>query len=109
MNHSMEDMLMGIDNAMPKAEQIGEYLEAKEIQTNELKVGDTVFVQEFDGKFIKHKVMGFGSDTVVNGQNVSGLPYVDMYGDYFSYAENINNYIRTETVRVVEEVADTEE
>lgn len=109
MNHDMEDMLMGIDTAMPKAEQIGEYLEAKEIPADEVKVGDTVFVQEFDGKFIKHKVMGFGSNEFVNGTNVNGLPYVDLYGDYFSYDKNINNYIRTETVRVAEEVVDTEE
>ena len=53
--------------------------------------------------------MGFGDCEIINGTNVGNMPFVDMYGDYFSYAENINNYIRTETVRVVEEVADKEE
>ena len=47
--------------------------------------------------------MGFGRDELVNGTNVNGLPYVDLYGDYFSYDKNINNYIRTETVKVAEE------
>lgn len=109
MNYSMEDMLMSIDTAMPVNEQIGEYIQAKEIPMEDLKVGDTVFIQEYDGKFIKHKVMGFGKDEYRNGTNVSGLPYVDLYGDYFSYDKNINNYIRTETVKVVEENTDTEE
>ena len=109
MNHAMEDMLLAIDNAMPENEQIKDYLEAKEIPTNEVKVGDTVVVMDWDGKIFKQHVMGFGGDKFVNGTNVSGLPYVDMYGDYFEHSENINNYIRTETVRVAEEVADTEE
>ena len=109
MNYSMEDMLMSIDTAMPVNEQIGEYIQAKEIPMEDLKVGDTVFIQEYDGKFVKHKVMGFGKDEYRNGTNVSGLPYVDLYGDYFSYNENINNYIFTETVKVAEENTDTEE
>ena len=107
MNHSMEDMLMAIDTAMPKDEQIGEYIEAKEIPMKELKVGDTVAVMDYNGKVMKHHVMGFGSDTFVNGTNVSGKPYIDGYGDYFNYDKNINNYILTETVRVIE--ADTED
>ena len=54
MEYDMDEMLLEIDAAMPEKEQIGEYLKAKEIPTEELKVGDTVFVKEFDGKFIKH-------------------------------------------------------
>lgn len=100
MNYSMEDMLLSIDEAMPEAEQIGEYLQAKEVSTEKLKVGDTVFIKEFNEKFVKHKVMGFGKDEFVNGTNVNGLPYVDLYGDYFNYDKNINNYIHTNTVRV---------
>lgn len=102
MNYSMEDMLLSIDEAMPEAEQIGEYLQAKEVSTEKLKVGDTVFIKEFNEKFVKHKVMGFGKDEFVNGTNVNGLPYVDLYGDYFNYDKNINNYIHTDTVRVTE-------
>ena len=107
MEYDMDEMLLEIDAAMPEKEQIGEYLKAKEIPTEELKVGDIVFIKEFDGKFIKHNVMGFGTDKLVNGMNMIGKPYVDLYGDYFSYDKNINNYIVSETVRVAE--ADTEE
>lgn len=109
MNHDMEDMLMAIDKAMPENERLGEYLTAKEIPTAELKVGDTVFIKNsFDAQFIKHKVMGFGDDKFVNGTNVKGVPYVDLYGDYFTYGNNINNYIRTETVKVAEAVVEEE-
>lgn len=110
MNHAMEDMLMEIDEAMPKDEQIGEYIKAKEILATEVKIGDTVILMDYDGKVSKHNVVGFGSgNTFVNGTNVSGLPYVDAYGDYFSHNKNINNYIRTETVRIVKQVVDAEE
>ena len=102
MNHDMEDMLLAIDKAMPEAEQIGEYLKAKEIPTEDLKIGDTVVIMDYNGKVLKQHVMGFGDCETINGTNVGNMPYVDLYGDYFGYAENINNYIRTKTVRVVE-------
>ena len=102
MEYDLEEMLLEIDKAMPEQEQIGEYLQAKEMSTEDLNVGDTVFIQEYDGKFVKHKVMGFGREELVNGTNVYGKPYVDMWGDYFHYDKNINNYILTKTVRVVE-------
>lgn len=103
MEYDLEEMLMEIDNRMPKDEQIGEYLKAKEIPTEDLKVGDTVFIKEYNEKFVKHQVMGFGSEERVNGTSVCGKPYVDLYGSYFSYDKNINNYIFTDTVRVVTE------
>ena len=104
-NYDMDDMLMEIDIAMPESEQIGEYLKAKEIPTSEVKVGDTVLIMDYNGKVLKCHVMGFGKDEFRNGMNVNGVPYVDLYGDYFSCDKNINNYICTKTVKVVE--ADT--
>ena len=104
MNHNMEDMLMGIDVAQPKDEQLGEYLTAKEIPTENLKIGDTVILVNYDGKTEKYHIMGFGDCEVVNGTNVGNKPFVDKYGDYFNYANNINNYIFTDTVKVVDEV-----
>ena len=104
MNYELEEMLLEIDKCMPDDEQIGEYLKAKEIPTEELKVGDVVFIREHNEKFTKHKVMGFGEDEYVNGTNVGGKPYVDLYGnEYGDYSWNINNYIHTQTVRVVKE------
>ena len=103
MEYEMEEMLLEIDNRMPEDEQIGEYLKAKEIPTEDLKVGDTVFIKEFNEKFVKHQVMGFSREELVNGTAVYGKPYVDLYGDYSHYEQNINNYILTQTVRVVKE------
>lgn len=110
MNYDLEEMLMDIDGCMPEGEQLGEYITAKEIPTSEVKFEDTVIIMDYNGKVSKHKVMGFGEDGYVNGTNVKGLPFMDMYGnDYFDYSENINNYIRTETVKVVKKSVDTEE
>lgn len=101
MNYKLEDMLVQIDKCMPKEEQLGDYLKAKEIPINEVKVGDTVYIMDFDGKVLKHKVMGFGKDEYQNGTNVNGMPYVNLYKDSDGrYDWNINNYIRTKTVRV---------
>ena len=101
-NYKLEDMLMDIDKAMPKDEQIGEYLKAEEIPTKEVKVGDTVILMDYNGKVEKNKVMGFGTKDWVNGFNANGMPYVNLYGDKErGYDWNCNNYIRTKTVRVV--------
>lgn len=103
MNYDMEDMLMAIDEAMPVKEQIREYLKAKEIPISDVKIGDTVILMDYDGKVEKHKVVGFGADEFVNGTKINGMPYVDKYGDkYGDCSHNINNYIHTKTVKVVE-------
>ena len=104
MRYELENMLMDIDKSMPEGEQIGEYLKAKEIPASEVKVGNTVIVLDYNGNVAKHKVMGFGKDEFRNGTNVNGMPYVNLYGDdNGNYDWNINNYICTEMVRVVNE------
>ena len=104
MEYDLNEMLMEIDEAMPKKEQIGEYLNAKEIPVSEVKIGDTVLILDYNGNVNKHKVMGFGTKDWLNGMNVNGVPYVDLYGDNErSYDWNCNNYIRTETVRVIKD------
>lgn len=103
MNYKLEDMLMDIDESMPKDEQLGEYLKAKEIPTSEVKIGDNVLLMDYNGKVEKHKVMGFGTKDWVNGFNANGVPYVDLYGDgEKGYDWNCNNYIHTKTVRIAE-------
>ena len=100
MEYDLEDMLIEIDKRMPVKEQIGEYLQAREIPVEELQVGDVVYIKEYNEKLVKHRVMGFGCDKFVNGTNVNNMPYVDLYGNTDGYDWNINNYIRTKTVRV---------
>lgn len=96
--YELDLMLKSIDNKQPKHMQLGELLEAEEVDTKDLKIGDIVFIQGWEG-YEKHKVVGFGDDTVINGTNVKGLPYVDKYGN--DYSENINNYVTTEKIRKV--------
>lgn len=59
-----------------------------------MSIGDIVYVHDaLRGTYSKHKVMGFQD----------GVPFVDKYGDEErGYAWNGNNYIRANTVRLVE-------
>ena len=90
-------------NFMPIDEQLGEALDAVEVPTTSLQIGDEVFMEDFYGKYEKFKVIGFGEDRYVNGQNVNGIPYVNRYdhNDENDYTWNVNNYVRTETVLAV--------
>lgn len=99
--YDLTEMLLEIDECQPEQQRLGEeFITALVVPTSELKIGDIVFVNVFDG-YRRYKVVGFGEDTMVNGTNVKGMPYVDLYGNIADgYAWNINNYIRTETARV---------
>ena len=94
-NHDRAEMLQAIDSAQPEHVRLGKVLEAEEIDAKDLEVGDTVFVNWFDG-YREAMVIGFGEDRVCNGTNVKGLPMTDMYG-----AGNVNTYIKTEKVRAI--------
>lgn len=98
--HPLELMLKAIDKKQPKHMQLGELLDAEEVNIEDLEIDDEVFIQDYEG-YSKCKVIGFGEDKVVNGTNVKGMPYVNMYENDGTYTENPNNYIRTEKVRKV--------
>ena len=100
-SYDLQDMLLKIDESQPLKQQLGDYLKTNEVPTNTVAIGDTVYLMKFDGKVEKCKVVGFGEDTFVNGTEVLGLPYVDKYLNNGVYSENINNYIRSENVRLV--------
>ena len=99
--HDLIDMLIAIDQAQPKKEQLGaDFILAEERPTSKLRVGDVVYIQDYSETYEKHTIAGFG-DGVVNGRDMSGVPYIEKYGDETrGYKWNCNNYIRTETVRV---------
>lgn len=102
--YDLDDMLRRIDMAQPTSQQLGSYLYADTARTRDLSVGDKVYMQKFDGTYSKHTVVGIAeAGTVVNGTDVSGLPYVDLFGsESEGYGWNINNYIRDATVRIAE-------
>ncbi len=98
-NYDLQEMLVDIDANQPEDEQFGEMLLCNEVPVSELKVGDTIYFREIDEKYYKHKIVGIGENKIVKGENVNGVPYVDVYSQPNGYASNINNYIRTDTVR----------
>lgn len=103
-NHDLTEMLIAIDKAQPASEQFGEdFFRAAEISIEDVKLGDMVYLfNEIECKYEKLEVVGFGELPYVNGVPALNKPYVKRYGDEESgYAWNCNNYIRTDTVRVV--------
>lgn len=101
--YDLIEMLCSIDDAQPEEERLThEYIMAEEVEPSELKIGDQVFCMAFDGKVATHTIVGIGvNGKMCNGHDVSGVPYVNTYGDNSdAIADNINNYIR-EKVRVV--------
>ena len=88
--YDLDEMLHEIDVRQPLTERLGDFLDGVETDISEVKIGDTVFVQNYNGDYEKYKVVGIGEDKVVNGRNVLGIPYVDKWG---SGPDNPNNYI----------------
>lgn len=96
--YSLEEMLQAIDEAQPVSQQLGGYLKAEEVPVSELKVGDKIYVSRWKGEVHLLEIKGFGEDVFVNGTNVKGLPYVELYS---TGRANPNNYIYDKTVRRV--------
>ena len=96
--YDLNDMLLSIDEAQPEKDRIGALLKSYTVPTSELKIGDKVIFQDWNGEIKTATVIGFGGDTVVNGQDVNGKPYMDLYSSGYP-EQNINNYILTETAR----------
>ena len=102
--YDLNKMLLAIDERQPKREQLGkELILAKEVLVSKLKVGDMVFMQEYDGNYEKCEVMGFGEDKYINGCDVKDIPYVKLYDHDGDYSWNINNYVLDKVVRVINE------
>lgn len=104
-NYDLIDMLLEIDNAQPVGERLGaDFITAEEVKTSELKIGDIVYVEGFECNYSQRRIVGFG-DGIVNGSDMTGVPYIDLYGDENrGYAWNCNNYIRTDTVKIAKAV-----
>ena len=97
--YNLKEMLMDIDETQPIRSQFGkDFFKAKEVSTKSLGIGDVVYVyDQLRTTCSKHKVVGFKD----------GVPFVDKFGDENrGYAWNSNNYINTDTVRLVEKGED---
>lgn len=97
--YNLKEMLMDIDEAQPIRSQFGkDFFKAKEVSTKSLGIGDVVYVYDrWRETHSKHKVVGFKD----------GVPFIDKFGDEkMGYAWNANNFINTDTVRLVEKGED---
>ena len=98
-SYNVDDMLEEIDIRQPLGDQLGkQFLSAKEVKRSQIETGDKVYVYGLSGNYDLCEVCGFGRG-VVNGRDVTGVPYVGLYGDDF--AKNINNYLLDDIYRVV--------
>lgn len=102
-NHDQQEMIVEIDAAQPKNEQLGEkFLKAASVKTTSLVVGDHVFVRdELDCTYSEFEVVGIGEDRYVNGHKVLGVPFVNRFGDDGDFSRNINNYLLKDSYRLV--------
>ena len=99
--YDITDMLCYIDNSMPANEQLGEdYIRADIVNTDTLKIGDKVYMKNYDDKAEIHTVVGIAT----NGPCHKTGPYVDLYDhEDDGYSWNANNYIHDKTVRKVKD------
>ena len=88
-NYDLNEMLETIDEAMPEQERITDFLKAEE--TDLVERGDKIVFMDWNGQVAKAEVIGFGEDKWVNGTNVKGVPYVNLYGE--KHENHINNYL----------------
>ena len=103
-DYPKEDMMLEINNSMPKEEQIPAGLIRSallgKVKATDLQIGERIYVQDGGGNWEVFKIIGFGEDEWVNGHNVKGIPYFDKYGHG---KENINNYVLDDYVYSAEQ------
>ena len=98
--YDLNEFLCGIDECMPVREQLGkDYILADIVPVEDLKVGDKVYIQEWDGKVSVHTILGFG----IHRNHTKIEPYVDLYDHEGDWTWNSNNFITDKYVRKVKE------
>lgn len=98
-DYDFKEMLHAFDNSMPEDLRLGEYLDAEEIPVADVRIGDMVWMREFDCGYKPYEVIGFGSGKS-NGTDMTGIPYVRRYDHDGDYSWNSNNYVREATCRI---------
>lgn len=97
-SYELDEMLLLIDSKMPEEEQIRPLILSKEIPVSELKLGDTIIgLESYSGNCYEAVVIGFLEENRFGKEK--GTPYINRYGN--DYINNINNYITSETVRIL--------
>jgi len=102
--YPLNEMLESIDERQPAEEQLGAYLMAEEVDAADLKVGDEVYIRDWDGNVKIVTILDFGDGRIVNGYDTTGLPYANIVGGNLG-KDNCNNYIRDKRVKIAKRVA----
>lgn len=97
--YDFDEMLHSFDDAMPENLRIGDYIDAIEIPTSEVRLGDEVYMREGESGWNVYPVIGFGNGRC-NGYDMTGVPYVERYDHDGDYSWNCNNYVRTDKCRI---------
>ncbi|MBQ9002256.1 MAG: hypothetical protein IJ131_10985 [Eggerthellaceae bacterium] len=95
--YDFAEMLRAFDKRMPEEERLGEYLDAIEVPTSELQLGEQVWTRDFEG-LQSFPVVGFGGEDAGFGK--AGKPYVANYDHDGDYSWNPNNYVDGDTCRI---------
>jgi hypothetical protein len=85
--YPLNEVLEAIDEKQPKHMQLGDILKAKKTKVSNLNIGDSVLYSSFDGQSMQ-KIVGFGTDRIINGYKVLGIPYTAKYKE-----DNPNAYV----------------
>lgn len=104
--HDLKEMLIQIDESQPVDVQLGkDFLNSDIVNIKDLKIGDKVFYfDNLKNTYSIQTVIGIPKEknTIKNGHNVYGIPYVDKYNHEGDYSWNINNYLYDiDTIRVI--------
>lgn len=91
-------MLLAIDASQPEDQRLGEFLKAEEVPVSDVRIGDRIWLSTFRG-WESGKVVGIG-EGFVNGRDMTGVPYTDIYASCMDPKDNRNNYPDGETVWV---------
>lgn len=101
--YGLNEFLLDIDECQPEGEQIRPFLLGEERMIDDVAIGEEVVLIDWSGKLQTGlKVAGIGTkDRRVNGKDVEGVPYVDIYNMEGHPEDNINNYLSELKFRVV--------
>ena len=110
--YGLDEMLRALDDAMPEADRLGEFLDSVEVPTSELRIGDEVWMFGSRDRWEAFPVVGFGQP---HGNRIAAwvdlpdgdkeavypdTPYVARYDHDGDYSWNCNNYVRGDTARI---------
>lgn len=97
--HDFDDMLRAFDNAMPEHLRLGEFLDGIETPAKDIPVGAKVWMPMYESGYKLFEVVGVGTGKC-NGQDMTGVPYVNHLDHDGDFSWNCNNYLREDTYRV---------